>query len=137
MRSRAAFVVVLACLAAACGGDDGNGLTGPSNTPFTQTVTGTVSTFGWTRHPLTTTRAGQLTVQLTWTTGGADLDLYLSPTSCTDPYASGCTFLARSDAGSGNSEQVQRTVTAGESFNVFVDSFASGPQSYSLIVTIQ
>lgn len=137
MRSRAAFVVVLACLAAACGGDGGNGVTGPSNTPFTQTVTGTVSTFGWTRHPLTTTRAGQLTVRLTWTNGGADLDLYLSPTSCTDPYASGCTFLARSDAGSGNSEQVQRTVTAGESFNVFVDSFASGPQSYSLLVTIQ
>lgn len=137
MRSRAAFVVVLACLTAACGGDDGNGLTGPSNTPFTQTVTGTVSTFGWTRHPLTTTRAGQLTVGLTWTNSSADLDLYLAPTSCTDPYASGCTFLARSDAGSGNSEQVQRTVTAGETFNVFVDSFASGPQSYSLLVTIQ
>jgi hypothetical protein len=70
MRSRAALIIVLACLAAACGGDDGNGVTGPSNSPFTQTVTGTVSTFGWTRHPLTTTRAGQLTVRLTWTNGG-------------------------------------------------------------------
>ena len=137
MRSRAALIVVLASLAAACGGDDGNGVTGPSNTPFTQTVTGTVSTFGWTRHPLTTSRAGQLSVRLTWTNSSADLDLYLSPTSCTDPYASGCTFLARSDAGSGTSEQVQRTVTAGEAFNVFVDSFASSPQSYSLLVTIQ
>lgn len=137
MRSRAALIVVCACLAAACGGDGGNGVTGPSNTPLTQTVTGTVSTFGWTRHPLTTTRAGQLTVRLTWTNGGADLDLYLAPTSCTDPYASSCTLLARSDASSGNSEQVQRTVTAGESFNVFVDNFFSGPQSYSLVVTIQ
>jgi hypothetical protein len=137
MRSRAALIVVLACLAVACGGDDGNGVTGPSNTPFTQTVTGTVSTFSWTRHPLTIPRAGQLTVRLTWTNGGADLDLYLAPTSCTDPYASGCTVLARSDAGSGTSEQVQRTVAAGESFNVFVDSFSSGPQSYSLLVTIQ
>lgn len=136
MRSRAALIVVCACLAAACGGD-GNGVTGPSNTPFTQTVTGTVSTFGWTRHPLTTTRAGQLTVRLTWTNGGADLDLYLAPTSCTDPYASNCTFLARSDAGSGTSEQVQRTVASGESFNVFVDSFAASPQQYSLLVTIQ
>jgi hypothetical protein len=136
MRSRIAVLVVCACLASACGGD-GNGVTGPSNTPFSQTVTGTVSTFGWTRHPLTAARAGQMTVRLTWTNAGADLDLYLAPTSCTDPYASGCTVLARSDAGSGTSEQVQRTVAAGESFNVFVDSFSSGPQSYSLLVTIQ
>lgn len=75
-------------------------------------------------------------MRLTWNSG-ADLDLYLSPTSCTDPYASSCTFLARSDAISGTSEQVQRTVTAGEGFNVFVDNFSSGPQSYSLLVTIQ
>jgi hypothetical protein len=34
-------------------------------------------------------------------------------------------------------ERIVRTVASGENFKVWVDNFASSPQSYSIAITIQ
>lgn len=132
---RLAFVVLACVLAASCGGSGSP--TTPSNPPFNQTQTGTVSSFGTTYHPLTTTRAGNLSITLTWPSSSVDLDLTLTPTSCVDLYSSSCSKYVVSDKATGTSEQVLRTVAAGESYKVWIDNLSFTTQNYTLVVTIQ
>lgn len=122
------LALVLSVTAAACGKN--------SNSPsvFTDRQTGTVSAFGTTRHALTVTRTGNMTLTLTWNTN-SDLDLYLGPSSC---QTTTCNFLAVSDASSGRSEEIKRSVSSGETFAIFVDNFdPANPVSYTLDFRIE
>jgi hypothetical protein len=127
---------LLACLlvvgASACGSP-----AGPS--PFTQTINGSIGSFGYQSHDLTAPRAGTLTVLLRWEAGNSrDLDLYLTATSCEDIYGlDPCVFLAESILSEGTSEVVSRVVQSGEALKIWVDSFSTSNHGYSLDVTIE
>lgn len=136
-RMRRCGVLILACLfVVGCGGDGSP--TAPSNPPFTQTMTGTVSVFGWVRHPLTIPRTGNMSLRLTWQSAAVDLDLFLAPASCTELYPkAACGILAASDAATGTQEQINRTVNVGEQYQIFVDSLSlDQTQNYTLTLTI-
>lgn len=130
---RVAAAALLAVTLAACKDSP----TSPSG-PFSRTFTGNVPAFGVNNHTITTTRAGQMRGVLTWSNGAADLDLYLTDGSCnTYPLNGGCTVLANSDALTGTSETVNRTVASGEQYRFWVDSFTLSSNDYTLVVTIE
>jgi hypothetical protein len=127
--------VVLTLTLGACGADDS---TGPSEPPYTQTVTGTVTTFGSTVHAFTIPRSGTLSLTLSWSDVGVDLDLYLAPSSCTSLYPiSNCGVLASSNGASATRELITRPVVAGQTFSVWVDNLSpSRSMNYTLNVLI-
>jgi hypothetical protein len=140
-----AVVLVAVMLAGpACGGGNGgNGNGNPANPspnpqdPAFQTLTGTVGSFEYVSHPLTTSRSGNLTITLTWQ-GSGDLDLYLTAGNCPDIYnANACARLAGSDQIVGNSESLTRAVQSGEQFKIWVDNFALVSQAYTLTIDIR
>jgi hypothetical protein len=94
--------------------------------------------FGTTRHPLTITRSGPMTVRLSWSTSTVDLDLFLAPSTCVELYpTSACGVLAVSDSATGTTEEIRRTVTAGEAFSIFVDNLnPTQPQTYTITIAI-
>lgn len=128
-------LLLAAVLASSCGGDSNP--TAPTPQPFTQTVTGTVSVFGTTRHSLSIPRSGNLTLRLTWQDATVDLDLYLTAATCMELYAADCTVLLASDSSVGTSETITRTVTGGEQFQIWVDSLSEDrAQNYALSITV-
>ncbi len=135
-------MILFAVLSSGCGGGETANPVGPTSggSPFTQTVTGTVSAFGSTRHPLGVTRAGNMTLRLTWTDPTVDLDLYLTSPSCTTNLypMSACGVLLASDASTGTQETIARTVSNGEQFQIWVDNLhTTRPQTYTLSIVIQ
>jgi hypothetical protein len=141
-------IILFAVVASACGGGGENANpVGPTSgaasggTPsVTQTITGTVSAFGSTRHSLGVTRAGSMTLRLTWADASVDLDLYLTSPGCTtDLYPmSSCGVLLTSDASTGTQETIARTVSNGEQFQIWVDNLnATLPQTYTVSMVIQ
>lgn len=132
---RVLLSALVAVTLVACGG--GSSPTAPSAPqPFNQTLAGTVSVFGTTVHPLTTSRAGTMTIRLQWGTG-ADLDLYLSNPACVSLYPlAGCGILAAAN-GLANPESVVRTVASSESFRVWVDNLSlTQSVNYTLSISI-
>ena len=126
---------LLAFVAASCGGDDS---TSPSEQTFNQTVTGTVSVFGSTRHGLTIPRNGNLTLRLTWQDPTVDLDLYLTVGNCTNLYPmASCGVLLASDNATGTVETITRSASNGEVFQVWVDNVSSRTANYSLSIVVQ
>jgi hypothetical protein len=126
---------LIAVLIAGCGGGNG-GPTNPSppgnDDPAFQTMTGNVGAFEYVAHLYSPSRAGNLTITLTWQ-GPSDLDLYLTAGACQDVYgANACSRLAVSDQIVGNSETISRAVQSGEQFRVWVDNFATSSQAYTL-----
>jgi hypothetical protein len=78
-----------------------------------------------------------LTARLTWADTSLDLDLYLAVAACTDLYSGSCTIVASSTASRGGSEEITRTVAAGESYAIFVDNLdPTRPQGYTITITI-
>ena len=135
MQRLLAGVVIL--LVAGCG--DSDTMVGPNpDEPYTQTITGTVSAFGTTGHPLTIPRSGNMVLRLTWTAADVDLDLYLAPNTCTALYPmTACGVLATSDAPTGTLETITRTVTNNERLSIWVDNLhLTLPQNYTLSITI-
>ena len=132
--NRVLLVLVLVACLSACGGSP----TAPSNQPYTQTITGTVSLFGTTRHSLTIPRSGQMRLTLSWS-GVTDLDLYLANASCQALYPkASCGIILQSDSAVGSQEVIARSVTAGEAYAIFVDNLSlSSANSYSLDIRIQ
>ena len=128
------WIVLVAALATACGGSGNGGPTSPTPQPFNQTLTGTVSVFGTTFHPISTPRAGSMRLTLSWNSG-VDLDLYLTNPNCELANLASCQLLAAAD-GFVNPETITRTVSANESFRVFVDS-NSTTQSANYTLTIR
>ena len=128
--------VVLFGLAFAACGDDSP--TGPSrNAPYNETITGTVSAFGSTRHGLQIPRAGNMTVRLTWNES-VDLDLFLANAACSSLYPkAACGIVAQSDSAVGQTETIARTVTAGEQYSLWVDNLNPNRAStYTLTLSI-
>ena len=119
-------------LAAACGG--GSTPTAPTPQPFNQTIGGSVVGLGYVQHSLNVPRSGNMTVTLSWNTT-ADLDLYLTTASCNTYPPGSCSLLATSDNGT-TTERITRTVTAGEAFKLWVDSFSASSQNYTIVTTI-
>ena len=122
-----AALVLLALLASACGGDGKNPLApGPVQPqPYTQTLSGTVSIFGTTRHSLNIPRSGNMRVSLSWT-GGPDLDLYLTNSGCQALYPlSACGVILASDSAVGTQETVAQSVTGGQAFALFIDNLST------------
>jgi hypothetical protein len=127
------LLVVATC---ACGRDR---VTGPTPPPEDdQVISGSVAAFGTTRHAITISSTGQLSVRLTWDSNAVDLDLYLPAATCTALYPlESCSILAVSDAASGTSEQLTRAVSAGQSYGVFVDNLnIAQAQSYTLTIAV-
>jgi hypothetical protein len=143
MRRKLLPVVLVALATVACGGENGGSPTGPSTTnnrpqPFNQTIAGSVSVFGTTRHPLGVPRSGNMTLTLTWGNGAVDLDLFLANT-CVNLYPkSACDIMAFSDAARGTSELVSLPVTQGQNLQIFVDNLSTASaQNYNLQLSIQ
>ena len=136
-RLAACGVVILTTLAIACGSSNPTAPS-PGSGAFNQTITGTVGTFGTSRHALAIPRTGQMTVRLTWASAAVDLDLFLAPASCVQLHpTSTCGVLAVSDAATGMSEDIGRSVTTGDAFSVFVDNLSpTESQSYTITVAI-
>lgn len=130
------LVVLLGLLATACGGGGNGGPSSPTPQPFSQTLTGTVSVFGTTFHPINTPRAGNMRLTLSWS-GGVDLDLYLTNPNCELANLATCQLLAAAD-GFVNPEIISRTVSSNESFRVFVDNNSTTQSAnYTLTVRIE
>ena len=126
------WIILLAVLATACGGNGSP--SSPTPQPFNQAITGTVSVFGTTFHPISTTRAGNMRLTLSWSSG-VDLDLYLTNPNCELANLASCQLLAAAD-GFVNPETITRTVSANEAFRVFVDN-NSTTQSANYTLTIR
>jgi hypothetical protein len=130
---RLRLTLLLLPLLAACGSDSP---TAPDE--FRQEITGTVSVFGTTEHSLTVPRAGNMEVTLRWANASIDLDLYLTESSCTGYPPVDCSILAASDASDTNQESIQRTVSSGQQYKVWVDNFSmSDPSNYTITVTVR
>jgi len=130
------LLLLLAAVALVSAGCN-NSPTAPS--PFNQTVNGSIGSFAYLSHDLTTPRAGVLTITLTWPAGdGRDLDLYVTPQDCQDIYGEQpCTFLEESFASVGTSETITRAVQSGEPFRIWIDSFSFSDHAYTLQIGIQ
>ena len=125
----AALVATLGC----GGGSDGP--TTPTEQPYNQTLSGTVSAFGTTQHAFNVPRSGTARITLAWSNGG-DLDLYLTGAACNSYPPDNCQILAAAD-GQANPELITRTVTSGEQFKLWVDSFViDNARSYTITLTI-
>jgi hypothetical protein len=134
-RTMSLVVCLIAFVVSGCGDKDSP--TGPSSPqPQVVTVTGTVSSLGFTQHDITILRAGTMTLTLTWT-AGPDLDLYLTASSCNSyPPLGPCQMLSASD-GVSMPEQIQRTVASGETFKAWVDNFDLSPVNYTLSLRVE
>lgn len=123
--------LAVALFSVGCGGGSP---TSPTPRSFTQTITGTVSSFGTTSHNVSVGRNGNARWSVTWT-GGGDLDLYLTATGCNGYPPTDCQILAAAD-GFANPEVITRTVTSGEQFKLWVDSFEANARNYTITYTI-
>ena len=134
---RFAFLWAVAVVTA-CGGN-GSPTSPVADQPYSQTVPGTVSAFGSTRHAVSIPRSGNLTLRLTWNDPTVDLDLYLTSPNCTANLypKENCGILLASDAGSGTIETIARSVNSGDQYQVWVDNLnLTKPMTYTLAVTI-
>jgi hypothetical protein len=108
--------------------------------PYTQSVGGTVSAFGTTRHSLTIPQSGNMSLTLTWGDSSIDLDLYLTAASCQQLYPMNqCNIILASNSAQGAvRENVSRSVSSGETYSIFVDNLnLSKSTSYTLDIRIQ
>jgi ABC-type glycerol-3-phosphate transport system substrate-binding protein len=129
----------LGLVAAACGGGSSPTSPGPSGggTPQPTTITGSVAAYAITSHTYTAAQAGTLTVSLTWTSQ-ADLDLYVTASTCTGYPPDACVILARATTSSGQREDVSMPVAANTALIFWVDNFH--PQTaatYSLTAVVR
>jgi hypothetical protein len=85
---------------------------------------------------LTTTGsgAGGVWVYLLWADASADLDLYLTDSSCNGYPPLECTILAASVREAGTSERLSVGVRAGDRYRVWVDNWSTTPQPYWLTI---
>ena len=129
-----AFLALALFSVTACGGDSP---TSPSNQTYTQTLSGTVSLFGTTRHALSIPRSGNMRLTLTWT-GSTDLDLYLAPSTCQNLYPTAqCGILVFSNSVTGSQEVIARSVNSGENYAIFVDNLSTlAANTYTLNIVI-
>jgi hypothetical protein len=97
----------------------------------------TVPPFGVDKWDLTISGSGTRAVglYLTWSDSAADLDLYVTSTSCNGYPPESCTILAQSVSETGTSEQITFSARGGDRYLVWVDNWTFEPQSYQLTLT--
>jgi hypothetical protein len=78
--------------------------------------------------------AGGLWMYLLWADASADLDLYLTDSSCNGYPPLECTILAASVREAGTSERLSIGVGAGQNHRVWVDNWSTTPQPYWLTI---
>ncbi len=108
----------------------------PTGDPYSANYAGTVGADVEAFHRLVMPRDGMATFALRWDNGGVDLDLGLTPDSCTNFWADACVHLADTNAASGTSESLARAVKAGETYRVWIVNYAHAAQTYTLDVSI-
>ena len=122
---RSAVILFAIIILSACGGKNPTSPTPLQQQPYTQSLTGTVSIFGTTRHSLNIPRAGNMRLTLSWT-GGPDLDLYLTNSACQELYPkSACNVILASDSAVGTQETIAQSVTSGQAFAIFIDNLST------------
>ncbi len=136
MRRLAGTLIAAATLAAtACGDLFPSSPTGPSSPDVT--ITASVGAYDIASHAIQFAQDGTFNATLTWS-GGADLDLYLTPVDCTGYPPDACVILARSTASSGNSEKVEWQGKANEQYRIWVDNFSpTSSVSYTIVAGIR
>lgn len=118
-------LILLAVLVSACGGKNPTSPTPIQQQPYTQSLSGTVSIFGTTRHSLNIPRSGNMRVTLSWA-GGPDLDLYLTNSGCQELYPkASCGVILSSDSATGTQEIIAQSVTSGQAFALFIDNLST------------
>jgi hypothetical protein len=96
--------------------------------------TDTVVPNGAVAFDLVMTQTGNYVASLVWDDATIDLDFYLTSPGCAYPPVS-C-LLANSDASGTNTEQVSRSVVAGESYRLWIDNFSNRRTSFTVFNTI-
>jgi len=140
MLKRVVTSAAVVCLAVFALSGCGSSSSPTTPSPYTQSVGGTVSAFGTTRHALTIPQSGSMSLTLTWSDTTIDLDLYLAASSCQQLYPmSGCQIILASNSAQGTvRENVSRSVVSGETYSIFVDNLnLSKATSYTLDIRIQ
>ena len=133
------LIGVVGMVAAGCGDSKNPAAPGPApQQPFTQSMSGTVSIFGTTRHALDIPRSGNMRVTLNWS-GDVDLDLYLTSSNCQEPYEeAACDVILASDSFVGTQETIAYSVSSGQTFALFVDSLSTTQATtYTLDIRIE
>jgi len=136
MSARACIAAIAASLLlTACGSSSSSPTSPGAPTGQPQTATGTVAAYGTSSQDIQVTRAGTLTVTLTWS-GGVDLDLYLTRSDCTGYPPDACLILARSTASAGTKEEIQWSAAADDRLKVWVDNFSPTSSADYTITTV-
>ncbi len=87
--------------------------------------------------PITVTKSGTMTVTLTWPSTTADLDLWLTDSSCSYLDVRNCPDLGHSTHSGAGPETLTRTVTAGQTYRAWVVFWTGAPTEYSSTYTLQ
>jgi hypothetical protein len=136
MTARACIAALAASLLlTACGSSSSSPTSPEAPTGQPQTVRGNVTPYGTSSHDIQVTRAGTLTVTLTWS-GGVDLDLYLTRSDCTGYPPDASLSLARSTATAGNKEEIQWSAAADDRLKLWVDNFSPTAAADYTITTV-
>jgi hypothetical protein len=105
--------------------------------PFEQTLDGTVGADAEANHRVVIPRDGTATFTLIWNDAAVDLDLGLTPDSCTDILADTCVHLADTNGVGVTHESLVWPVHAGETYRLWAINFALVAQGYTLQIRIQ
>jgi hypothetical protein len=108
--------------------------------PFAQTLTGIVrhgDGDDWLAfHDFVAPRTGTASLTLTWPKGTVDLDLSLTPASCTYVYAKDCPLYITTNLTTGTTERVTWQMTAGETYRIWVSNFGYEDQAYRIDIEL-
>lgn len=108
--------------------------------PLAQTLTGTVrhgDGNDWLSfHDFVAPRSGAASLTLTWTKATVDLDLSLTPTSCSYVYAKDCPLYITTNLTAGTTERVTWQMTAGETYRIWVSNFGYEDQAYRIDIEL-
>jgi hypothetical protein len=149
---RLALTLVALTAAAACGSDlpsspispstpnPGNNPTpAPPQGPFKQALSGNVGARGTVFQAFSAPRSGNASFKLTWTNDANDLEFILTDGSCPDIYGpnANCPYLASAQELTGTLRTMSATMTAGQSYRIWVDNFGYSAQPFTIEIEIQ
>jgi len=137
MRTTLSPFLAIACAAvlAACGGK-GNPTAPSQPEPTLLTVNDTAPGIGFFEQDVIVQRSGTLAAVLTWATGSKDLDLYLTTDRCA-VLGPNCTILGSSEAVGTIREELIASVSAGQTYKVWIINRAFTAEPFNLRMVFQ